>query len=552
MAGQIGAVAQANAASAAKSRAANEENSRRPSQLTLTTAVPSPFSAVPFPADSPRTQPGQGQRQTASATHQTEVRHQLSEQVGVHSPPAKQGHAPQQQQHQSRASNPFADVASTSFTDDSPATHTSGNRQAPPPEALQQPVSPFAAAAQMSKQLLSAHVQNTSRAPSPAASSQRAEAADPVAGGAIAAPVRSVSGGAWEQQGSESSAEDAAAPATAPDFQFNGSQLDTSFVFKRKPVSSMHARRLSTTTFHQGVLHTPRHHFSHIKPMADLLDLVEDPTAAANEQGNSQNKEVTVDDHSYLSQISRRALSTPDYHITPEGPAPTLQQQMRTRSTCANAILQSGSPLHMTSSNDLWLAQSRTHSGQQQGEQRQSVQGVMYGQHVISRPRGQVDETAQSSTVETPAQSGSGNVAQQKAAAPPPTAAAVKPQHDTGNGLKSQHDTETGPKEFDSQEEECMKPSHNSQEEGCAKPSQSEDLIKVKGSTDNSIVDSREQHAFWLTFTDPQLEAKYVKWFARKIGKVCSQEIPVLAQATLICKFVVTFTLQNCNACYCC
>ena len=527
--GQISAVAKANAASVAHTRAMGEADTQRQApqtashQLASSTAAPSPFSfsAAPFPADSPRSSregrissPGTAQgnshgsaqgisHEAAQPTNRPQAGHTSTQ--GPQSSVQQQGPPP-------AAPNPFAQAAATIPADEPFDTASSGHR----------PVSPFAAAAQFSGRLFSSQKKKPSRADSPSASrpgaysqntegqtGQKPEAdawPEAVSTGSGTASSGGTASSAWERRGSESSVEETTAAPAEAEAQGDSNQLDAGFVFKRKPVSSAFARRYSTTTFHGGVLHTPSQHFPQFSTMESLVEAA----SGEAEQSGSPTKEVTVDDHTYMSQFNRRALSTPDFGLDTAGSAPTLLQQMRTRSTCADSVLQStaSETSSTTGAQDTQAASRHLPTSHAEGLHQTHTQSRFSSPTSPSRAALQRKQTSP--------QAFAADSASAESASDQPAEA----QSAFTDALKHEHDFKGGPA-FPEGKGKSSAPGHMQPE--LAEPAAAGSgaaMFPVPTVKETLATASQMQHQVWLTFTDPQLEAKYVAWFGRKVGKV--------------------------------
>lgn len=516
---QIHSVAKANAASIAKSRAAQDDTHHHHHApqyncqvLPTSTAAPSPFSAAPPPLDSPRSQSGVDFSTPSALNSQEEVRYTSCPQLPQGGARVTQAGMLHQQQQKS-APNPFAQVANTGFSHIASAFGAKATTAGEPP---QQPISPFAAAAQMSKRLFSAQIRNPGKAKSPSASRQDGASSSVTTSQQLDGTTLSdPAGSPLEQCSSELSAEGSTAGPSAHKPPEDAHQLDDSFHFKRKPVSDGHARRYSTTTFLQGVLHTPSQHFSHFRPM-DLLKEDSSTEVTNAESSISQSMEVTVDDHTYMSQFNRRALSTPEYHLNPDGSAPTLQQQLRTRSTCADTLLDVG-PGVLRSSIDLGIADFQSHSKQHLQEQMQHMQGFISGQHMVHFSLPAQDATA-GHTAQQAQQARQEQFAAQAAPSPSNAGSFFDPDQD-----QDQAPAHSIPAESVKQQQDGKQGQHLSGVSGEEHVQSSQfvesAVAKCQETAKNAV--SYSQHSFWLTFTDPHIEAKYVAWFGRRIGKVC-------------------------------
>ena len=548
--GQISAVAKANAASVAHTRAMGEADTQRqapqtaPHQLASSTAAPSPFSfsAAPFPADSPRSSregrissPGSAQgisHEAAQPTNRPQAGHTSTQ--GPQSSVQQQGPPP-------AAPNPFAQAAATIPADEPFDTASSGHR----------PVSPFAAAAQFSGRLFSSQKKKPSRADSPSASrpdahlqktegqiGQKPDAGawpEAVSADSGTASSGGIAGSAWERRGSESSVEDTTAAPAEAEAQGDSNQLDAGFVFKRKPVSSAFARRYSTTTFHGGVLHTPSQHFPQFSTMESLVEAA----SGEAEQSGSPSKEVIVDDHTYMSQFNRRALSTPDFDHDIAGSAPTLLQQMRTRSTCADSVLQStaSEPSSTTGAQDTQADLKHLHTSHAKEDVHRT-----HTQSRFSSP------TSPSRAALQRKQTSPQAFATESASAESASDQHAEAQSAFTDALKHEHDFKGGPA-FPEGKGKSSAPGHMQSE--VAEPAAAGSgaaTFPVPTVKETLATASQMQHQVWLTFTDPQLEAKYVAWFGRKVGKVrhCSCHCTSVLMELVLAEAVVATCHQFC------
>ena len=224
--------------------------------------------------------------------------------------------------------NPFAQVATVAFSENcaespqrnsQPAMRMSGGG-----EPQQQPVSPFAAAAQDSGRLFSSHAdaaiaasQSVKKAvaheqpsatqtnhSSSFSTESHESARDIGAHNALDDGASSQESIACPQQSQDTSSHaEGSSSAMHQQRTDSGSLLDIAYAFKRRPIlSSTHVRRYSTSTFLQGVLHTPKAHFSHASNMAELT---EEKSGEMQERAQP----VVVDDFSYAFRLQSLHLT---------------------------------------------------------------------------------------------------------------------------------------------------------------------------------------------------------------------------------------------------
>lgn len=304
--GDICNVANANAASIAKFRARQQQaEQRRPSLENDAASVPNKEES----ADGQTRARGAGVVSPFSAVSDPECKcHPAGQPAKAAGPPRSAestgtGGAPQ------HGHNPFAQAAIISFSE---STSVPAVVDGAKPEQQKQPVSPFATAAEESGRSFDTCVR-----PEQAEANTAGQSAMPrpeARSGSTSSGSQSETGGAINPgsihiaSSSEGMASD---EAHQVDQNERGYTLDTPFVFKRKPVSSAHVRRYSTSTFFQGVLHTPKGHLSHLSSLSTMVAVPED---SAQQEQPPRQQTVFVDDYSYASvaqQVSRRAYSTP-------------------------------------------------------------------------------------------------------------------------------------------------------------------------------------------------------------------------------------------------
>ena len=342
--GDISEVASANAASIAKFKARQQQAeqhrqndtsaaSSKPESdgpaVSRSVAVLSPFSAV------------SGTGETCEPADQ----------------PAKA--APPPKSEMSKASghghNPFAQAATISFSESTSETPSADRIK---PDQQKQPVSPFAAAAEATGRAFSMHLQpdQTEVKSDDQSSVQRLDGGG---GSASSGSAHSETGDSVKSSIHSAASNDACEElATDAAHQENQEQgvftLDTPFVFKRKPGSSAQVRRYSTSTFFQGVLHTPQGHLSHLATMVTVPEdaaqegqqqqpqVQEDSPQEQQQSLHPQQQTVFVDDYTYASvahQMSRRALSTPSQPADSTLDLTGIQAQMQTHGSCPGPLL---------------------------------------------------------------------------------------------------------------------------------------------------------------------------------------------------------------------
>lgn len=406
----------------------------------------------------------------------------------------------------SAAPNPFAQAAGTAFADAASEGGSPGSCQSPPPDPPQQLISPFAASPQMSHPSFSSHqsgARRLGRAGSPSSSASMNGTASNVS----SHPPRETND-SMENARSEESGEDGPGPFDSQ-LPLEEIQFDNSFVFKRKPVSMAHTRRYSTSTFFQGVCYTPGQHFSHFSTMDNLP---EEGTGSSP----SHTKELLVDDHTYnttSSHFGRRALSTPEYHLSPESLPASLVHQMRTRSLSAEELLTVTPNLDSNSADSALL-----------GTQSEPNVILTRTSPVVLKPG--AGQHCTSGTNSRPHRLSVQSAANQASAAGDEPSSA---QH--GGQARAQHDAEVGPsQDLFGANKHRFKPhrgppplgvepafaSSKSLKSEKAERSMSEDLGQVK----KRPKDASHQSLIWLTFSDTDTEARYAAWFHQKIFKV--------------------------------
>ena len=427
--------------------------------------------------------------------------------------------------------NPFAQVATVSFSENcaessqrnsQPAMRMSGGG-----EPQQQPVSPFAAAAQDSGRLFSscadaaiAASQSVEKADAPQqpSATQRSQgdsfssesARDIGTDNALDDGSASQESVAFPEhsQGASSNGE-VSSSLTHEQRADSGSLLDTAYAFKRRPIlSSTHVRRYSTSTFLQGVLHTPKAHFSHVSNMAEVT---EEKSAEMQEQAQP----VVVDDFSYASlthQINRRALSTPQ-ESNPAGPLSVgdAQQQINPHASCPSPMLFDMPFSSMPALHAAQASAAATHIALQGHFSKDGLQqGVMFGRAPTFSPASAVARSTNFQGV-LPMPVGPSRLNKQLQA--------TEPAFDKEGGFLMEDtalEAGTG----------LQQAAHHS-EHVDSSPSKIREVVKTAKHAQRFI----HQHPFWMTFSEPQLEEDFNFWFGQKCSKVCTVShmcIPIL------------------------
>ncbi len=505
---QIRAVANSNAASVAKFKARHHHDASQaqPSLKRHSTdgsershagenAI-SPFSTAPYPPAAKRRSGDAADLPAQSSPHKSEAAAAQACTVAT----AQQ------------SPNPFAQVATVSFSErcpDDTEQHSQSQLQAPVRSApQQQPVSPFAAAAQSSGRLFDAHAKAAAQLlehdmPSQQQSGiqqHQVHSSEPGSHAMTDLASQEEASSAAPQSDlndASSSEEVAVAPGRRGETEEeDGSALDACFVFKRRPILSSHVRRYSTSTFFQGVLYTPRDHFSHVSNMTQLHE---------ETSGEVQQQAVTVDDFSYASltqQINRRALSTPQ-GCASDGPlSPNdFHQQMHAHASCPGPLLfevpfSNGSLLDA----EAQASAIHTHIALQGQFRKDGLQQcVMFG-------RAPTFSTAAAASDTTRQAAGSTHL---------------------GPSRLSKQIKATGSADSDLLTASVENPVFDgltSSDQSNATQTSSEDCNMVKPSKP-----ALYQHPFWLTFSEPQMEEKFNLWFGHKCSKVCGLNRACLA-----------------------
>ena len=397
--------------------------------------------------------------------------------------------------------NPFLQAATFSFsesTSEPPLAHCAKAEQ------HKQPVSPFAAAAEASSRVLDTCLQPGDQSKVQSSGSAKSEL-----GG---------SGKSIHTVASNDACEELATDAAHQEQQEQSMvTLDTPFVFKRKPVSSGHVRRYSTSTFFQGVLHTPQGHLSHLSSLSTMVAVPEE--AAQEEQQQQQQPQedslqerqqslhpqqqtVFVDDYTYASvaqQMSRRAVSTPSQPAGDTLDLTAVQVQMQAHGSCPGPLLVEVPSSGMTAPDATGtVAAAKTHLTLQghvnKGSDQHDVNSRQFADASASAP-------VSGSTSKGPAQ--------------------FSRQLNASTPLVDPDVSHLG----------------NSVFEEMSRPAKSAD---ASPSTTSSAV---HQHPLWLTFVDPRLEEGFDMWMGRRCSKVSlEQHQPV--QRALFLLFIVCCTVM--------
>jgi len=391
-------------------------------------------------------------------------------------------------------------------------------------EPQQQPVSPFAAAAQESGRLFSSHADAAIAASQPvqkAAAPEQPSATQTHQGGSFNTESHGSSQDMGALDDGSSSQESVALPPQSQGTSSNseassssmhpqrtdsgsllaGTCLDTAYAFKRRPIhSSTHVRRYSTSTFLQGVLHTPKAHFSHVRNMAEVT---EEKSGEMQEQAQP----IVVDDFSYASlthQINRRALSTPQ-ESDPAGPLSIgdAQQQIHPHASCPGPMLfdmpLSSMPLLDAAAQASGAA---THIALQGRFSKDGLQqGVIFGRAPAFTPASAaVRSTNSQDALPTPV--GASRLSKQLQA--------TEPALDKGGDSPMGHNAlEAGTG--------LQQAGHHSDHVDSS-PSKMHEAVKTAKHAQRFI----QQHPFWMTFSEPLVEEDFNVWFGQKCSKVCT------------------------------
>lgn len=420
--------------------------------------------------------------------------------------------------------NPFAQVATVAFSEScaespprnsQPAMRMSGGG-----EPQQQPVSPFAAAAQDSGRLFSSHADAAiaaSQFVEKAVAPEQPSAAQRNPGDSFSIESHRSArdmGADYAFDDGGSSQESIACPQDSQGASSNGeansnamhqqrtdagSLLDTAYAFKRRPIlSSTHVRRYSTSTFLQGVLHTPKAHFSHVSNMAEV-------TEEKSGEMQQQAQPVVVDDFSYASlthQINRRALSTPQ-ESNPAGPLPVgdAQQQINPHASCPGPMLFdlpfSSMPLLDAAAQ---ASAAATHIALQGHFSKDGLQqGVMFGRAPAISPASAVVRST-SFQAALPLPVGASRLSQQ--------IQATQPAFDKKGGpLMKTSACEAGTG--------LQQVGHHSDHVDSS-PSKTREAVETAKHAQRLI----QQHPFWMTFSEPLVEEEFNVWFGQKCSKM--------------------------------
>ena len=509
--GDICDVASANAASIAKFRARQQQAEQRIQSpqndacddsskqgsanahgVSQGMTVTSPFSAV---------------------SHLEELSHPADQPLRAALPPGAAASKPSGSSSQ-LAHNPFAQAATISFsesTSEPPPAHRTK------PQQHKQPVSPFAAAAEASPHVfdtcLPFGLPEGTPVDQSAVQRRRGSINSGSAHSETGGSVKSIHS-AVSNDPSEEMATDAAHQEHQED-QEGSFTLDAPFVFRRKPVSSVQVRRYSTSTFFQGVLHTPQRHLSQLSSLStmgtvpeeapqgeqqqQLPQLQEDTSQEGQQLPPPQQQTIFVDDYTYASvaqQMSRRALSTPSEPAGVTLDLTGVQGQMQAHGSCPGPLLaEAPTSGVMTPDATGTLAAARTHL-------------ALQGQ--INKGSEQHDVTVRH------------------------TAAASALAHADPTGKSPPLSSRQLDASTSQVDETCMDPgvSHL----GHPKLQEISSPVKRACSPPSATRSAVHQHPLWLTFVDPRLEEGFGMWMGQRCSKVslgCSTRRPPLVHCLL-------------------
>ena len=381
--------------------------------------------------------------------------------------------------------NPFAQVATVAFSerlpDDTARRSQSQHKAAAAvPRQPQQPVSPFATAAEASGRF-SASLPETS-ASQGSAHALHTECSQQHQAGS-AGSEHTNPGALTNATDTEKSAAGTSQPSQGDDDE---TSLDTYFVFKRRPILNSHVRRYSTSTIFQGVCATPRAHFRH----ASIVHVREETS------GEMQRQSIVVDDFSYASltqDINRRALSTPQ-DCAADGPLPAeeVQHTILAHASCPGPMLFDGPP----------------GNGQ-----------LLDAEAQLSAEQNHMDIQGQANTYGTQQAGG------QVSAFSPGALSSMNPHGVAGPHLRpSRLAKQLTPVEFlgknashSVEDHEVIDAcGHGSPKHSAA----SRPCIKAFGRV-GPPKPAPHQHPFWMTFAQPHKEEDFTLWYAQKCSKVC-------------------------------
>ena len=493
--GGICDVASANAASIAKFKArqqqaeqqsfqndadadSSKQDSANAHAVSQGLSVTSPFSAISHPEEisHPANQP-----QKAAPPPKIEE----SKACGSSSQP---GH------------NPFAQAATISFSE---------STSEPPPanclksEQHKQPVSPFAAAADASACSFDTCLPSGQPEGNPCDQSAVQRRRGSVSSGSghseTGGSVKSVHSAA-SNDACEEVATDAAQQKHQEHQEQDMTTLDTPFVFRRKPVSSAHVRRYSTSTFFQGVLHTPQGHLSHLSSLSTMVTVPDEPAQGERQQlpliqedspqeqqqlPHLRQQTVFVDDYTYASvaqQMSRRALSTPSQLVNSTLDLTGVQAQMQAHGSCPGPLVVEAPTSGVTAPDATGtVAAAKTHL-------------ALQGQ--INNSRDQHNVTVR-------------HAAEASASAP----GNAVPTSNSPSGCIRQADATTS--QLDESRVVPDVPHLGRSEFG-----EVSSPVKRAGAPPSTTSSAVHQHPLWLTFVDPRLEEGFGLWMGQRCSKV--------------------------------
>lgn len=464
--------------------------------------------------------------------------------------------------------NPFAQAAAAarhaSSSEAAGHAHVSPKKcTGPGSESRQQPISPFAAAAQASGRLFSQHLSNTDQVPSPPPAmidipgGQQHASGQPQTSSEQTHQSNSGSGSSSHGMMSGSadhsdlndalSDEQAAVPRPQEELsEDETTALDTAFVFKRRPLLAAHQRRYSTSTFLQGVLHTPIAHFS----PANMPGLTEESSGNIGEQQQQAQQyhqqqqkgqqTLIVDDYTYAAasqSIERRALSTPQDCATECAiDDEELHCQLLARASCPGPILYEAvwpsdnavldpSTRDSAAQTHLMLQGQFDRAGRHQGVVFGTRTSIEYSRlHMLPQKAG--SEHANPSRF----REASPDSHLEEAAATPDKAPAL-PARDSPRRPSLVEEAAGALSLSISQHASTFK-------ETVRKESDALHLSKRLKQV------AAQQHPLWMTFSEPKLEHKFKVWFGRKCSKV--DTIFMLAATIYITQLLFfTWALQD-------
>lgn len=506
-------VARANAASIAKFRVRQQQVEQRRQSFQ---GDASAASSKPDSANGPGTSQGMSVASPFSAVSNPEAASQSADQPPKATPPPRSEELKASRPSSHHTHNPFAQAATISFSE-TPAEPPPPADPEPKPEQHKQPVSPFAAAAEASGCAFETCLQSTRpyRPPGRLDGQSAGQRLVGRRGSASSGSAHSDTGNSVKSVHSAASNEayeELAVDAAQQEHQEHQEQgmfnLDTPFVFKRKPVSSAHVRRYSTSTFFQGVLHTPKGHLSHL-PSLSTMGTVPEETARDREELQQQLQEhsrqqlqqslhppqqtVFVDDFSYASvaqESGRRALSTPSQPAGDTLDLSGVQGQMQAHGSCPGPLLGEARDALVPDVTGL-LAAAKTHL-------------ALQGQ--INKANDRLDE-----------------VAKQAAEAFAPRV--ISRTSKGPSRLSGQLDASTLPVD-EPFADAAVSHMENPDFEEISSP------VKRADALPSSRSSAASQHPLWMTFVDTRMEEEFGIW----MGQRCSKVSPRQQRQRVCCK----------------